>query len=252
MRRNRFQLLTAPGLPSWPKLYVNLETRRACVVARHPTWRSYQYAWHVALLLSWLGYVIAAVSAWHYWESDDLIVRISFTLISCLLLFPIIKFATIHGAVGFLARQVFPTRTTVWVSASGLAFRSRLYGRPIVIWRHWKGQAVRLSFILNRDDDATCTGLNLKPAQRMLQIHLNEAMILEIVVSSATENGQLTSNEQFLRRSIPMTEVSSRNARKFTTVFAAAFAITSKVIEAPKNRGGIDVDGYPTQIIYRQ
>ena len=243
MRRNQFQRVTAPGLPSWPRLYVDLKSRHAYIVVRHPTWRSYQCAWRIATVMSWLGCMVAAVFVWNALAGFDNVFRILLTLVSCAVLFPVVKFVMVHGSVGFLARQFFPTRTKLWVSAKGFAFRSRLYARPIVVWRHWKGQSVRLSFILSRDDDAASAAINLKPTQKRLQATLNEALMLEVVISAATPRDKMISNEQLLRRTIPLTEVSSRYARKFTTVFSAAVAVTSEVTQASQQTEGIDIDG---------
>ena len=243
MLNRNFKLLTAPGLPSWPKLYVDYEARRACVVARHPTWRSYQCAMRLAAMLSLIGFFITAYWVWCFFGETDMVSRVVFTLLVCLILFPIVKFVTVNGSVGFLARQAFATKTVVWVSAHAFAFQSRMFIKPVVVWRSWKGQTVRLSFILNRDNDAANVAFNLKPNQRGLQPKLNEAMILEIVVSASNTENRTASSEQLLRRTIPVTEVNSRNARMFTTVFAAAVAVTSKRAEDANKRGGVDVDG---------
>lgn len=244
MPHRNFQLLTAPGLPSWPKLYVDFKLKRACVVAKHPTWRSYQCAMRLTAIFTFVGCAVVVYCSWHFWSGAENVFRVFLTLTSCLLLFPIVKFLSVHEGTGFLARQVFPTNTTVWVSSTAFAFRSRLLLRPVSVWRRWKGQTVRLSFILNRDNDAAQAAYSLKPHQKaLLQAQLNEAMVLVLVISASNSQNRVTSNEQLLRRTIPLTEVSGRNARKFTTVLAAAVAITSTVSESKASRGGIDVDG---------
>ena len=196
----------------------------------------------MAALLSLVGFAIAVYCIWILLAGVDQPSRIFFTVISCLIIFPIVQFLVAYGCVGFVARQLFPTRTVVWVSANAFAFQSRLLLKPVAIWRQWKGQTVRLSFILNRDNDAAIAAANLKPNQRSMQPHFNEAMILEIVVSASNVSRPVASSEQLMRRTIPMTEVSTQNARKFTTVLAAAVAVTSKPTESTRETG-VDVDG---------
>lgn len=241
--RSHFRRVTAPGLPNWPKLYVDQRTRRAFVVARHATWRSYFCASRCAMLLTWISYLVIVGMIWQLTEGLENAYRVVPTLVPCVILFPLAKFAVTQGSIGFLARQVFPTRTRVWVSPRAFAFRCRLYTRPVVIWRHWKGQNVQISFIMNRDDDAAREQVNANPNQRSLQTYLNEAMILEAVVASTSEDNPTAKSNQLLRRSIPVTEVSSRVARKFSTVLNAAVAATAHVSVQQPQHGGKDIDG---------
>jgi len=197
----------------------------------------------LAAFLVSFGYVVFAVFAWRFLDPMQPAYRVGVLLFGCAFAFPMIKFVTVHGFVGFLARQVFATRTSVWVSPRVFAFRSRIFVNPVAIWRLWKGQLVRLSFILNQDDDAALVASELRQNQQALQSHLKEAMVLEVVVSARNTADPLTSSEQLLRRTVPVTEISVRNARRFSTVLAAAVAITAKLDLDPKPVGGTDIDG---------
>ncbi len=243
--RSRFQRVTAPGLPGWPKLYVDRKSRRAIVMARHATWRSYFCAARAAVFLTWCSYLVIVAVIWNLTQDFESAYRVVLTLVPCAILFPVAKFVLTESSVGFLARQIFPTRTRVWVSSKAFAFRCRMYARPVVIWRQWKGQNVQISFIMNRDDEAAREQANAKPNQRSLQVYLNEAMMLEAVVSSSNAASPMARGNQLLRRSIPVTEISSRMARKFSTVLNAAVAATSEVTEqhSQHEHGGQDIDG---------
>ncbi|MEM9409498.1 MAG: hypothetical protein AAGA30_00125 [Planctomycetota bacterium] len=237
---NNFHRLIAPGLPSWPKLYVDRQSRRAFVFAKHPTWRSYRYASRFAKLLAFLVWLLATYCMWVFLHEFETESRLLISIFSSVLLFPIAQFLVIHGTVGFMARQIFATRTRVWITPNSFAYRSRMVRKPIVIWRQWKGQDVRLSFILNRDDGAAFAAAESKPGNQ--SPHVQQAMILEIVISSTNRQDRMASSEHLLRRTIPLTEVSSRNARKLSTVFAAAVAVTAKKANSGSQRG-VDIDG---------
>lgn len=243
MRHRDMVLVTAPGLPPWPRLYFDQRNRRAIVIAKHPTWRSYQWAFRTAAFFKWMVFFSVMYWGWLYLSPIEPLFRImALFLVLCFLL-PILDTAIRFSGCGFLARQIFATKTVIWASPNAIAFRSWFYRKPVVVWRQWKGQQVRTRFILNRDQDAT-SQLTMNSAKSLLpRHHLDEAMVLEIVVAAVDPRTSIVSRDQMLQRSIPVTEVNMRLARKFTMVFSAATMLTSiGPNESQQINPGIDID----------
>lgn len=246
MSRKRWVLVSAPGLPSWPKLWFDPVNRRAKVVARHATWRSYQLAIYFAEVLVWIGIAILAVIVWFYIGEFEPANRIWIILLALFVGMPILSFTIRHGLREPLARQLFATRTILMAGPKAIAFQSRLYSIPIVIWRRWKGRIVRAKFIVQRDHDATVfLSDQFRPNKGTPRNHLDEAMMIEVVLATGNKNeGASFSSGSTIQRTIPVTEVNGCLARKISMVFAAACLLTEKQQDSShtKPSSGVDID----------
>lgn len=141
--------------------------------------------------------------------------------------FPIARPLIETASRGFLARQIFASRTTLWTSEKAIAFKSRFYSKPVVVWRRWKGQTVMGKFILDRDQNAMRYATDERQNKPGPRSHLDEAMVLEIVISAMNKDVPTAIRGQGpLQRTVPVTEVNSQLATKFTMVFAAATMLT--------------------------
>lgn len=235
--------VTAPGLPPWPRLYFDRRKRRAMVVAKHPIWRSYEWALWTAAFFKWMVFFSVAYWGWLYLSQLEPVLRFLALFLVLGFLLPVLDAAIRYSGSGFLARQIFATKTVFWASPNVIAFRSRFYHKPVVIWRQWKGQRVRARFILNRDQDAASRMTMNSTKQLLPRHHLDEAMVLEIVVATVDPKTSIASRDQMLQRSIPVTEVNMRLARKFTMVFSAATMLTSiGPNETQHTTPGTDID----------
>lgn len=143
------------------------------------------------------------------------------------IVFPMARPLIETASRGFLARQIFASRTTLWASEKAIAFKSRFYAKPVVVWRRWKGQTVMGKFILNRDQNAMRYATDERQNKPGPRSHLDEAMVLEIVISAMNKDVPMATRGQGpLQRTVPVTEVNSQLATKFTMVFAAATMLT--------------------------
>ena len=236
--------VTAPGLPNKPVLYFDEETKRAKVSIRHATWQSREWAMKTTkiILAIALGiYVWQVIRILSGSRPEDIMV----TIVGSLILIPIAIHAIRYTLIGFLERQIFPARTTLWFTPNAIAFKSRLYASPVVVWRTWKGQPVKISFILDMDQGALDYADTLHHMKRFYRSHFNSSEMLSMVVKAVDQGiGAEHLGQPDAQRLIPITEVSNRVSRKFTLVYATAASMTAikpSVAETPRSNG-IDID----------
>ena len=244
MSRRSLKRISAPGLPPWPRLYFDQDKKIAVVSARHATWRSFEWARRASYVLLAGVMAIAVYLLWSRLPIQNPAIRGAGALFIAAIIFPIAKPLVETASRGFLARQIFASRTILWTSEKAIAFRSRFYSKPVVVWRHWKGQTVTGKFILNRDQNATRYATDERQNKQGPRSHLDEAMVLEIVISAMDKDVPMTSRGQGpLQRTVPVTELNSQLATKFTMVFAAATMLTQKTDEQRKRSvSGTDID----------
>ncbi len=247
MSRKRWVLVSAPGLPSWPKLWFDPLNHRAKVIARHATWRSHQLALCVAEVFVVIGIATLAVVVWFcIWQYEPA-VRIWIILIALFAGVPAVSIVIRHGLRGPLARQVFATRTILMAGPDAIAFQSRLYQKPVVVWRKWQERAVHAKFIVQRDPDASVflSDSFRQTNKNSPRSHLDEAMMIEVVLTTGSKNDAMSfGNSSTIQRTIPVTEVSGRLARKISMVFTAACILTDKRRESSNHKpiDGVDID----------
>lgn len=240
----RMVRVTAPGLPPLPRLYFDPQQRRAIVAARHPTWQSHQHAIRATELTSWAVTILVAFLLWPAIGTDDMVFRVSVFVFAVALVYEIVNYLLHRTWRYFLARQMFATRTVLWFTPEAIAFRSRLYAKPVVIWRKWKSLPVRVKFILQRDLDIPSPNPRARHTKNIPTEHLQEAMVLELVLTAHDRRRDVnTGGQDAVLRAIPITEISSRWATRFTMVYSAAAMLTSPV-QRPMEEGirGADID----------
>lgn len=235
----------SPGLPPWPKLWFDRKRDRAVVTVRHPTWRSYECAYLATDCIVWIICGVIACLVWMLFATPELGLRVFFVLVAIVICFPMVALATRAALREPIARLLFPTKTTFWVTEDSVVFKSRLYQAPVVVWRQWKGKPIGIKFIVQPDAEANQYITDHQPKRKWPRTPISEASIIGIVVSTPTGyDGGIPSSGGNLQRSIPVSEVSSRLAQKFSTVFSAALMLVP--LEESESRrseaNGVDID----------
>ncbi|QDT57082.1 hypothetical protein Pan44_51480 [Caulifigura coniformis] len=241
-----FTTVTAPGLPTWPRLLFDAEKKRAIVAVRLATWRSWAYARMVSTLLAWSTNLLVGWWLWHRlgWISDP-IGRGSLTFFGFSLAMTITKPLFPAAFDGFLARQVFPSRSTVWFTPERIAFRSRLYDRGIVLWRQWNGRPVQTRFDVTPDPEAAIERSVATDRQRMANRHVQTASLLRVIVRAFDPHRTVSQTQAVnLARAVPMLAVDLSDAARVTVVLSAAAAMTARSTAShqPSVADGQDID----------
>ena len=238
--------ITSPGLPPWPKLWFDRRQPRAIVKVRHPTWRSYECAYYATEIIVWVVNGGIACTAWTMFSTPELALRVFFVFMALIICFPMAALATRAALRDPFARQVFATKTTFWVTEESVIFKSRLYTSPVVVWRKWKDKPIGIKFIVQQDPDANRYITDHQQQRKWPRTPISEASVIGLVVATPTgHDGAMPTTNGNLQRSIPISEVSSRFAQKFSTVFAAALLLVP-LEEEQKRTGtqsnGVDID----------
>ncbi len=239
--------MVAPSLPPYPKLMFDASTRRAIVTAWHPTWQSHERAKCLTELIVWTAVGLLAWFLWFKLSTDDVALQILLSIFPITISYYSLTFLLHKSFNEFFARRVFPTKTVVWFTENAIAFKSRLYAKPIVIWRKWHSQTVRIRFILQPDRNAQTYANQLRASKKQTTInHLEESQLLEMVITTSDRQRE-TSNRGHngLLRTIPITEINCSLATRFTIVYGAADSLTG-VVQNLQNKEagtGTDIDG---------
>ena len=237
--------MSSPGLPQWPKLWFDAELQLATIVVRHATWRSYEWACWTTEVMVWMVNGIILLGAWLVFETPNIGVRIGLVLVAWIVCTGLASMATRKTFRDPLARFVFATTTTVWATTDSVIFKSRLYVSPVVAWREWKGRPIRFKFVVESDPDAVSYLTDHRGDKDWPRGPINEAAIISLVVTTpSSQTSAVPTNHTNLQRAIPISEVSSRHAQKFSTVFSAALDLVSpkaEQIEQSVNLG-VDID----------
>lgn len=235
--------VTSPGLPARPKLLFDPDKRRAMITARHTTWQSHEWAIIATRLITLLVICLAAWFVWSRLPGQRAGEKAVICLFLLVVIVPFVRVALGISLHGFLARQVFPCRTSVWVTPDAVAFRSHLYERPVTIWRRWKGRPVGVRFIVlpNRNATSYKYGLDFKKSRS--RGHLDNAKMLAMVINSTNErwNVNLDGHDGSLR-TLPMTDIDADDAERFTMVYAAALTMTAAEKEASPRAASVGTD----------
>lgn len=257
MSKARYVRMTSPGLPSWPALMFDAEQRRGVISFRLVTWRSWVLADRTTRVINGICVLLFAWWLWNWLGFfEEVIPRGFLTLLgSCMMM----SFTTpILGRVlpGFLARQIFARRSTVWFTPDAIAFRSPLYANGVVIWRSWNNIPIQVRFDLTPDSAAAEARLNLPrekdEATRFRNAHLatrmQSAHVLRLLISAFDPHRHATSSAPAtMGRAIPMLEIDLHAAQQLTVVLAAAAALTAEVsLPTAPQHGGVDIDANPT------
>jgi hypothetical protein len=238
--------ITAPGLPPFPRLYFDSNLCRAQVSARHATWRSVERA---AALTTLLSVGIRILLGYWLWVGSAYLNPLVMIVIVVAILSPLVSNCLRGSLQPFLARQVFPTRTTLWVTAQAIAVRSHLYAAPVLVWRHWNNYPIGVRFIVERNARAAAYAETFSYKERQAKKHLDEAAELVMVMTTLRDEIQAaTSGEGGTSRAIPLGDLTHQDGAKFTMVFAMALALTAPGANpsATQPSRGVDIEG-PTR-----
>ena len=239
------QKVTSPGLPPWPTLWMDKRNTRAFVKVRHPTWRSYECAYFATELVVLSICCCIACVAWSVFSTPDVALRSFFVGLALVISFPMVCLAARESLREPLARMIFATQTTLWITEDSLIFKSRLYSSPVVVWRQWHDKPVGIKFIVQEDAEAKKYITDQKPDRKWPRAPFNEASILDLVVITPTGfGGEVPATSGGLQRSIPISEVSSRVAQKFSMVCTAALMLIPTEEQKPTSTPdqGVDID----------
>ncbi len=251
--RGSFTIVTAPGLPTWPRLLFDAEKKRAVVAVRLPTWRSWACARTFSTVLAWSVNLLVGWWLWHRLVSiGDPIGRGSLTFFGFALAATITKPLFPAAIDGFLARQVFPSRSTVWFTPERMAFRSRVYDRGIVLWRQWNDRPVQLRFDVTPDPEAALERSVAADGQRMANRHLQTASLLRVIVTSFNPHRTVSEQQAVtLVRAVPMLAIDLGDAARVTVVLSAAAAMTVRTTpgKEPTFAEGYDIDSHNAHTI---
>jgi len=237
--------VSSPGLPPWPKLWFDKKRNKAVVIVRHPTWRSYECAYLATEFVVWAINGGIACGVWTIFATPSLALRVFFLLLALIICFPIVALATRSALRDPLAKQIFASKTTFWVTEDAVIFKSRLYTSPVVVWRQWKDKPIGIKFIVQPDADANRYITDQQQQRKWPRTPITEASIVGLVVATPTGyDGAMPTTSGNLQRSIPISEVSSRFAQKFSMVFSAALLLVPLEEQKPKSSTtvGVDID----------
>ncbi|WP_040352832.1 hypothetical protein [Blastopirellula marina] len=237
--------VSAPGLSPWPPLLFDPDKRRAVVSARVVHWRSIGWGKFATECLIWIINGVSVVIVWSHLGIDEVGLRIAFSILGGLMIGSFASQLLRTLAPEALARQFFASRLTIWFSEEAIAFRSRYYDQPVVIWRSWQGQPVKTQFHMQPDDEAKAFASQLEDSKRLTRNDVEEAVCIELVLSMLCQTATSPIGQQeTILRSLPIAPVQAKDVIKIVMVLTAAATLT-----APKPhplsgyvRPGFDID----------
>ncbi len=243
---------SSPGLPLWPRLWHTKDGSKCVVKVRHPTWRSYECSYFATEVIIWIGAGVICYATWKIFVTPQIGLRLFFVVLSLALSIPLFSLAMRISLRDMLARVLFATTTKICFTDTAIIFKSRLYATPIVVWRRWHDFPVGLKFIVQDDADAKKYLASRKSDRKWPRAPIDEAAVIDLVVINPSGmQGNLPAREgSGIQRSITVTEVSSRFAQKFTTVFNTAVMILESAEQEQETATseGKDIDVEPRSI----
>ncbi|MEO1528033.1 MAG: hypothetical protein AAFX06_21595 [Planctomycetota bacterium] len=240
--------VTSAGLPDWPTLWFDARRKRAFIEARSPTWRGYEWGMKWAKAGYIAGLLPAAWIAFRLTPSFDL--RFLELIWGTLLWAAVVKFWYLllkRTLPGVLARQFFARTVKLWFTTGAIAFQSRLYQRPVLLSRTWDGDAIKMSFAIEKDSAAECAEASkkLEPGQGAETFHLKQARRLKMNISGVSQRHRVEGPASLIRRSIPVCEMPEPALEKLVVVIHAAQLLTEETFDLTdlNQIEGIDIDG---------
>jgi len=240
-----FIRVTAPGLPSWPRLYFHPENQQAVVPLRLTTWRSWERAYLTAQLIAWTINLLATVRVWNslaFVENPigrGMVMFVAFGMVAT-----VTKPLVPAALGGFLARQLFAFKSTVWFTPHVIAFKSPLYEGGVQLDRQWNGHPVLFRFDMSIDADAQ-SKLTLKEPSNYLHRYYQSAQLLRLVITAADAERWTVTAHNAQMRSLPMLEIDGKDVSAVATVLSGAVALTTgQGSQVAQNIPGHDIDTF--------
>ncbi|MBR9800411.1 hypothetical protein GYB59_01335 [bacterium] len=243
-----FKRVTAPGLPAWPRLYLDAGQGRAVVPLRLTTWRSWERAYLTTQGMAVLLNLLAAAYAWHWLAFlPNVIVRGVITFVAYGVAATITKPLVPAAFAGFLARQLFSFRSTAWFTPHVVAFRSPLYENGVQLTRTWQGQPVQVRFDMGPDREAQTRLANQQSHAQQRRQHYQSAQLLRLVIATADPyRTPHAVNQMPTMRSLPLAEIDAEDVAAVVSVLTAASMLTGGRGETAKTHSaGHDIDTSP-------
>jgi len=240
-----FIRVTAPGLPSWPRLYFHPEKRQAVVPLRLATWRSWERAYLTAGLVAWTINLLATAYIWNYLAFvENPIGRGMVTFVALGVVATVTKPLVPAALGGFLARQLFAYRSTVWFTPHVIAFKSPLYEGGVQLERLWNGHPVLFRFDMSIDADAQ-SKLTLKETSNQLHRYYQSAQLLRLVITAADAQRWTATAHNAQMRSLPILEIDGKDVSAVATVLTGAVALTTgQGSQVARSIPGHDIDTF--------
>ena len=243
--KSHFTRVSAPGLPPWPELHWDAQQQRAFVSFRLATWRSWEQACWLTKIAAWITNLLVAAYVWHWLIFiPHPIARGFLTFVGWGISAMITKPLFPAAFAGFLARQIFATRSTFWFAPQTITCRSPLYQNQILLERHWHGHPVQIRFDITPDTDAQQQAYIAAETPHPLRRHYHSAQLLRLILSTHDPHRTIsTASNSPLMRSIPLLEINLRDAAQLATVLTAATALTGRLpeVQTPQT-AGFDID----------
>lgn len=243
--KSSFNRVTAPGLPPWPGLYLDASQQRAVVSFRLATWRSWARACWLTKIAAWIINLLAATYLWQWLNFiPNPLARGFLAFVGWGISATITKPLFPAAFAGFLARQMFATRSTFWFTPQAIACRSPLYENHVLLERHWHGHPVQIRFDITLDTDAQQQASLSAETPHRLRRQYQSAQLLRLIISTHDPHRTIqTVSNGSLMRSIPLSEIDARDAAPVATVLTAATALTARMpkVQTPQT-AGIDID----------
>jgi len=244
--KTTFSPVTAPGLPTWPVLMFDSVRRRAKVSLRLATWQNWTYAHYASQVIRFvLSFIVGGYTYTHLGFIENWIGQSFWAIIGACFFSTIIKPIVHTTCDGFLARQVFATRTVLWLNPQSIAFRSSLYTNGVVLWRNWKHRPISIQFDITSAPNAQNHQHHADPARQQLQQKQQSNCLLRAIISTPNQHHlPTTPTNPNLMRAIPILELDQEDAANVTMVLIAATSLTQqspKEKTTPKHGTDIDV-----------
>lgn len=237
--------VTAPGLPSSPRIWFDAQQKRARVSLRHPTWQGTEHALQLTEGLIWLGRIGLWCYAWGHFSPHDALGRLIYTFLIVVLAMPAPAMLMRITLPGFFARRLFGARTRLWLTPEAIAIESRLYSRPVIVWRRWDDNEVGMRFIYNVDRTAMRQRSKLGYKRSLPTEHFDHSVMLYVVLTTVSADQAIQSHgHDASMRTIPITEMDSGVANRVTMAYAHALTLTKAdpKSKTPQPKTGIDID----------
>lgn len=237
--------VAAPGLPPVPKLMFDPTRRRAVVSARHATWQSHEWGSLGASMIIVTLSVGLGIGLWRLITPSHKVLGMIAAVYGAGITYGL-AVALLHKSwTSFLARRVFATHTILWFTSEAIGFRSRLYSKPVIVWRKWHSIPVRIRFIVQPDRNALARANSLQAQHKLAPEPLKNSSMLELVLTASDKHRMgSTPDQDAILRTVPITEVDSQLATKMTMVYTAAITLTAPVHNTIADRAekGRDID----------
>lgn len=235
--------VSAPGLPIWPRLLADKPSRTAMLATRIANWKSWWWACWTTECLGWSLAAVAIVAIWYRVADEDL--RVFICLLAFVVAMTAIQFVLRPMLAPLLARQLFSTRLKIHFTPDAIQVFTSLYEHPLILWRTWNGHHVKIQFHTQWDQEAQQRGSGGMLDKYGKQGLLHDSVELSVILSTnCPTQGVCPGELESILRTLPIVQMDSSDAGKFTMVLSAAFNMThpDPSVVSESWTEGIDID----------